>query len=107
MKEIAGRRNKHIKDWGRPDLIIVDGGKGQLSMFMKEFEGANIPVIGLAKKFETLVIPVKYLGTKTIKEFRLPKGGALNLVQRIRNEAHRFAQRYHHKLISKSLIFEK
>ncbi len=106
MREIAKRRIKHLVDWGKPNLIIVDGGKGQLSMFLKEFNNLNIPVIGLAKRFETLVIPVDYLGSKTFKEFRLPKGSSLNLVQRIRNEAHRFAQRYHHKLISKSLKFD-
>lgn len=107
MREVAERRKKHIKDWGRPDLIIVDGGKGQMSVFFREFENLNIPVVGLAKKFETLVIPVRSLGTTEIKEFRLPKGPALNLVQRIRDEAHRFAQAYHHKLFEKSLFERK
>lgn len=104
MREVASRRRKHLIDWGKPNLIIVDGGKGQLSVFLNEFSKDEIPVIGLAKKFETLVIPSKSLGTTEIKEFKLPRGPALNLVQRIRNEAHRFAQAYHHKLFSKSLF---
>lgn len=107
MREVAARRKKHIGDWGRPDLIIVDGGRGQMSIFFKEFQDLNIPVIGLAKKFETLVIPVNTLGTVEIKEFKLPKGSALNLVQRIRDEAHRFAQAYHHKLFERSLFERK
>lgn len=104
MREVAGRRIKHLSDWGRPDLIIVDGGKGQLSVFLNEFKDEKIPIIGLAKKFETLVIPVNYLGAKTFKEHRLEKGSSLNLVQRLRDEAHRFARVYHHKLVEKSLF---
>lgn len=104
MREVALRRRKNLDGWGRPDLIIVDGGKGQMSVFLKEFEAEGIPVVGLAKRLETLVIPIKTLGVNGIKEYRLPKGPALNLVQRIRDEAHRFAQAYHHKLFTKSLF---
>jgi excinuclease ABC subunit C len=104
MKEVISRRKNHLKDWGKPDLIIVDGGKGQVSVFLRELEGENIPVVGLAKRFETLVIPVKTYGTTALKEYRFPKGAALNLVERIRDEAHRFARAYHHKLISRNLI---
>lgn len=104
MLEIASRRKKHLADWGIPDLIIVDGGKGQLSVFQKEFVGENIKIVGLAKRQETLVIPTKLLNSNTFIEFKLPKGPALNLIQRIRDEAHRFAQNYHHKLFKKSLF---
>jgi len=104
MQEVAERRKKHLSDWGKPNLMIVDGGKGQLSVFLREFEKDGIPVVGLAKRFETLVIPVKNLGTVEIKEYRLPKGRALNVIQRIRDEAHRFARVYHHKLFSRSLF---
>lgn len=104
MREVSKRRIKHLNDWGRPDLIIVDGGKGQVSVFLREFEKEKIPIIGIAKKFETLIIPVTNLGTTEMKELRLPKGGALNLIQKTRNETHRFAQAYHHKLIKKSLF---
>jgi len=106
MREVARRRKKNLEAWGKPDLIVVDGGAGQLSIFLKEFAEDKIPVIGLAKKFETLVIPGGYLGTTDMRNVRLPKGDVLNLVQRIRNEAHRFAQAYHHKLFARSL-FEK
>lgn len=104
MKEVITRRRKHFADWGKPDLIIVDGGKGQVSVFLRELESEGIPVIGIAKRFETLVIPIKEGNTIFLKEYRLPKGPALNLVQRLRDEAHRFSRTYHHKLISKSLI---
>jgi excinuclease ABC subunit C len=106
MREVAGRRKNNLGKWGRPDLIIVDGGPGQLSIFLKEFEEDKIPVIGLAKRLETLVIPGVFLGTSDMRNVRLPMGNVLNLVQRIRNEAHRFAQAYHHKLFARSL-FEK
>ncbi|EKE12485.1 MAG: hypothetical protein ACD_13C00196G0001 [uncultured bacterium] len=106
MREIAGRRKNNLKKWGKPDLIIVDGGAGQLSVFLKVFENEQIPVVGLAKRLETLVIPVKKNGVFEIKNYKVPKGDALNLIQRIRDEAHRFARVYHHKLIKRSL-FEK
>lgn len=104
MLEISTRRKKHLADWGIPDLIIVDGGKGQLSVFQKGFEGEKIIIVGLAKRFETLVIPTKLLNSNSFIEFKLSKGPALNLIQRIRNEAHRFAQNYHHKLFKRSLF---
>lgn len=101
MREVIIRRKNHFQDWGKPDLIIVDGGKAQVGVFAAELKGEGMPVVGIAKRFETLVIPTEFLGTTKISEFRLPKGNALNLVQRIRDEAHRFARRYHHHLISK------
>jgi len=104
MLEVSRRRKKHLSDWGRPDLIVVDGGKGQLSVFLKEFEKDKIPVVGLAKRFETLIIPIKNSGKVNVKEYRFPKGPTLNLMQRIRDEAHRFAQLYHHRLFSRSLF---
>lgn len=104
LREVIRRRIKHFSDWGRPDLIIVDGGKPQVGVFIRELEETGIPVVGLAKRFETLVIPAKIDGTLKLKEYRVPKGPALNLVQRIRDEAHRFARVYHHKLISKEMI---
>jgi len=103
LREVIIRRLNHLKDWGRPNLIIVDGGKSQTSTFVRELEKEKIPVVGLAKRFETLVIPVYSDGTLNLKEYRLPKGPAFNLVTRIRDEAHRFARRYHHVLILKSL----
>lgn len=104
MKEVIDRRRKHFDDWGRPDLIIVDGGKGQVSVFLRELENESIPIIGLAKRFETLVIPSNFEQTLVFKDYRLPKGFILNFVQRVRDEAHRFARVYHHKLVQKDLI---
>ena len=104
IKEVFERRMKHSnqpdgKDgWGNPNLIIVDGGKpqaGTVSQLIKD----QIPVMGLAKKFETIVIKKD----NTFVEMRLPIGPALNFLMRIRDESHRFARRYHHKLIKKSL----
>ena len=96
MKEIAQRRVKHLKDWGRPNLIIVDGGLGQVKVFGDEFKKFDIPIIGIAKNPDRLIF-------KSGKKIR-PPALTLNLVERIRDEAHRFARRYHHKLISKSLL---
>lgn len=104
MKEVARRRKKHLNDWGIPDLIIVDGGKGQLSVFLREFYGNNIPIIGLAKRLETLVIPLFIGETISFKELVLKNGPSLHLVERLRDEAHRFARAYHHKLFKRSLF---
>lgn len=97
MKSILERRKKHIKDWGKPDLVIVDGGKGQVSAALKVLEG-EFPVIGLAKRLETIIVKTD----NGFFEIR-PHGPALRLIQRIRDEAHRFARRYHHKLVSKAI----
>jgi excinuclease ABC subunit C len=101
LREVIKRRIKHVIDWGKPDLIIVDGGKSQVSIFSRELEDAGIRVVGIAKRFETLVFPIHLDGTLSFNEYKLPRGNALNLVTRIRDEAHRFARRYHHRLISK------
>lgn len=106
MYELGERRAKNLRRWGGPDLIIVDGGKAQVGVFRKVFNKLNITVVGIAKKEEKLVIPIKLynLKTYTFIERKLPYGPAKNLVQRLRNEAHRFARRYHHKLLQKELI---
>lgn len=97
IKEVISRRLKHSK-WQYPDLMVVDGGKGQVSAAVQAvslFE-LELPVIGLAKKEEEIVFLSERGGFKTIK---LPKTSpALHLLQRVRDEAHRFAQSYHQKL---------
>ena len=104
LKEVAIRRIKHLKDWGKPDLIVVDGGIAQTKTFCNEFYKENIVVIGIAKRYETLIIP-KILDDKLIyKNYLLPNNQAKKLVQRLRNEAHRFAQRYHNILFKKTLF---
>jgi excinuclease UvrABC nuclease subunit len=95
--EVIKRRIKHFTDWGKPDLLFIDGGKPQVSAAQKALAeaGIGIPVIGLAKREETIVIKKKE-GFVLVK----PQKQALFLLQRLRDEAHRFARRYHHKLIS-------
>jgi excinuclease ABC subunit C len=93
---------------GLPDLIIVDGGKGQLSSACKELQRLGLyeqPIIGLAKEFEEIYRPGRPL------PLHLPEdSGALKLLQRIRDEAHRFANSFHSLLlkrrISESLLDE-
>lgn len=98
MKEITGRRAKR---GNLPDLILVDGGIGQVRAARKKIP-EEIPVYGLAKRFEELYTPKN-------KIISFPKDSpALRLLQRIRNEAHRFAISYHKLLRDKpkSLLTE-
>lgn len=106
LEEVAKRRTRYLGSWGIPDLIIVDGGRGQVSVFRKHFKKFNVPVVGLSKRLDSLVIPIEdnKLSTKSFVERVVPKGPARNLIQRARDEAHRFARAYHHKLVKKQLI---
>lgn len=103
MREILSRRFKRIKD-GKietPDLIIIDGGKGQLSsvvQIMKEFD-LKLNIVSLAKREEEVFLP----GNSKPVIFPL-NSPALHLFQRIRDEAHRFAITFHRKLRSKSML---
>ncbi|PYL40357.1 MAG: excinuclease ABC subunit C [Verrucomicrobia bacterium] len=84
-----------------PDLIIVDGGKGQLSAACRELQRLglhDLPIIGLAKEHEEIYRPGRAL------PLQLPvDSGALRLLQRIRDEAHRFANAYHQLLMKKRI----
>ncbi|MGZ4984119.1 MAG: UvrB/UvrC motif-containing protein, partial [Chthoniobacterales bacterium] len=84
-----------------PDLIIVDGGKGQLSSACHELQRLGLhelPIIGLAKEYEEIYRPGRAL------PLQLPMdSGALRLLQRIRDEAHRFANTYHQLLMKKRI----
>lgn len=91
--EVISRRIKH-KEWPRPDLIVVDGGKGQVHAAAAELLQNNqvIPVVGLAKRFEEIIVPLN----DTYKTLVLPLASpAMHILQRIRDEAHRFARSYH------------
>lgn len=107
MKEVLTRRLKHLgdKNWDKPDLMIIDGGKGQLSSVMEIIEElgvTGIDVVSLAKKHEEVFLPKQ--STPVI----LPQNSsALFLFQRIRDEAHRFAITYHRTLRSKSMTKKK
>jgi len=103
MKEVLTRRLKKLGQpkWEKPDLIIIDGGKGQLSSVMQivdEFGIADIDFVSLAKREEEVFLP------NESKSILLPReSNALYLIQRIRDEAHRFAITYHRELRSKTL----
>ncbi len=88
--------------WDLPDLVIIDGGKGQLGaavQVMRELGVYEIPTVGLAKRFEELFVPDED------EPIVLPRGSeALYLVQRIRDEAHRFAITYHRQVRAKGAI---
>lgn len=95
-------RGNGASEWPLPDLVIIDGGKGQLSAAvaaMRELNVYEIPTVGLAKRFEELFVPDED------EPIVLPRGSeALYLVQRIRDEAHRFAITYHRQVRAKSAI---
>jgi excinuclease ABC subunit C len=106
MKEVIDRRFRRPTDqagddWAKlPDLVLIDGGKGQLSAAMaalRERQYEHIPVIGLAKEREEIFIPG--LSRPIVLDERSP---ARRLLQRIRDEAHRFALGYHGALRRKS-----
>ena len=105
MKQVIGRRYKRVIDENLdlPDLIIVDGGKGQLSSAceaLKELDLYNkINIIGLAKKLEEVYFPNDSMPVLLSK-----KSYYLKLLQQIRNEAHRFAINYHKNLRSKNFL---
>ena len=98
MQEVTLRRYREAAE-PLPDLIVIDGGKGQLSSALEVIRGvglSEIPVIGLAKEFE-------HIFRENISEpLILPRHSeALRLMQQIRDEAHRFAVTYHRKLRAK------
>src|SRR5439155_970403 len=84
-----------------PDLIIVDGGKVQLSSACRELQRLglhDLPIIGLAKEHEEIYRPGRAMPLQLP-----PDSGALRLLQRIRDEAHRFANTYHQLLMKKRI----
>ena len=122
MKEVITRRlsPKNVKNWGLPQLFLIDGGKGQLhaALEARDKAGVDIPMIGLAKREEEIVIErhtsgvnlediedlaKKYQGFTTNSDdfvvVSLPDtSDVVKLLQRIRDESHRFAVTYHSTL---------
>ncbi len=100
MAEVIKRRFGH---GDLPDLIVIDGGKGQLSSAMEIMRGYgfDIPMIGLAKREEEIYLPERSDSIVLAKS-----DYALRLLQRIRDEAHRFAITYHRNLRVKRLTSE-
>jgi excinuclease ABC subunit C len=105
MKEVVGRRYKRImEEAGQlPDLIMVDGGKGQLSSACEALKElgiyGKIPIVGIAKKLEEIYYPEDPIPLHINK-----KSPGLLLMQQIRDEAHRFAITFHRQKRSKSSI---
>lgn len=115
MREVIRRRfsGKNLTDWPKPDLLLIDGGKGQLSSALAVLDefGINIPAIGLAKREEEIIrrrdasTPIDrghyedeaWISANVDFEIiLLPKDShILHLLQRVRDEAHRFAVTYH------------
>lgn len=101
MKEVISRRlsQKNVKQWGLPDLFLIDGGKGQVHAAHDAMRanGHNIPMVGLAKRYEEIIIPqikddkVVDFAVVTLKH----SDEGLKLLMRIRDESHRFAVSYH------------
>jgi excinuclease ABC subunit C len=100
-RETAERLDEKGAVRNLPDLIIVDGGKGQLGAACRELQRLRlfeVPIIGLAKEFEEIYRPGRPL------PLRLPAdSGALKLLQRIRDEAHRWANGYHQLLMKRRI----
>lgn len=105
MKEVLSRRYKRVMDEKQqiPDLIVVDGGKGQLSSAVQALKEIGFygecEVIGLAKRLEEVFVPGKSNSIMIPK-----KSSALKLLQRVRDEAHRFAVEFHRKKRSKRTL---
>ena len=100
MREVTTRRYVGLPEDELPDLIIIDGGKGQLSSALEiirnEAGHKNVPVVGLAKQFELVFTE------GNVEPVELPRRSqSLYLIQRIRDEAHRFAITFHRKLRGK------
>ncbi len=106
MNEVLDRRLKHAlpdqeKPWPLPDLILVDGGPEQLNFALRARDalGLHVPMFGLAERMEEIYVPGE--SEPILLDRHSP---ALHLIQRIRDEAHRFAITHHRSLRSKATI---
>jgi excinuclease ABC subunit C len=104
MKEVVERRYARVLEEGQPlpDLIMVDGGKGQLSSAVEVLKKLNLestPIVGLAKRLEEVYAP------EQSEPLFVPRtSSGLRLLQHIRDEAHRFAVTYHRTLRAKRIL---
>ncbi len=105
MEEVVHRRYKRLLEEGQelPQLIVIDGGKGQLSSSLKSLDvlglRGKIAIIGIAKRLEEIYYP-----EDTIPMYLDKKSETLKIIQHLRNEAHRFAITFHRNKRSKSAI---
>jgi len=103
MEEVVGRRYRRLRGEGRafPDLLVIDGGRGQVGAALKAFAALDIappPIVGLAKREETIVFPDER------PPLEIPRDHpGLRLLQRLRDEAHRFANTYNADLRSRRI----
>jgi len=103
MQEVVARRYRRLKTENKalPSLVVIDGGRGQVGAALKAFISLDLippPLIGLAKKQETIIFPDER------PPLNLPLSHpGLQLLQRIRDEAHRFANTYNAELRSKKI----
>lgn len=111
MKEMLGRRLRHVGEedikWQKPDLMIIDGGKGQLnivSAVMEELNIRDIDLISLAKEKENETQDKVFLPGRKNPILLGKHANTLHLLMRIRDEAHRFAITYNRKLRGKSFL---
>lgn len=103
MEEVVGRRYRRLAEEQRPfpDLVVIDGGRGQVGAALKAFVGLDCmppAIVGLAKKRETIIFPDE----RAPLNLPLTHPG-LQLLQRLRDEAHRFANTYNARLRSKKI----
>jgi excinuclease ABC subunit C len=102
LEEVLRRRFARVAEWPLPDLILIDGGRGQLNVALKVARGLgqrDLPIISLAKEEEVVHHPFRPT------PIALPEGSrARHLLQQIRDEAHRFAITYHKKLRGKQSL---
>ncbi len=103
MEEVVGRRYRRLHREGRafPDLVVIDGGRGQVGAALKAFVALGLeppPIVGLAKREETIVFP----DARPPLDIPLDHAG-LRLLQRLRDEAHRFANTFNADLRSKKI----
>lgn len=99
MREVTKRRYEKLSADAMPDLIVIDGGMGQLSSALAVIRGAghfDVPVVGLAKQHELIFVEGSSVPIELPRQSR-----ALYLIERLRDEAHRFAITYHRKLRQK------
>lgn len=105
MEEVVYRRYKRLLDEGEslPQLIVIDGGKGQLSSAVKSLEmlglRGKIAIIGIAKRLEEIYFP-----EDSIPLYLDKKSETLRVIQQLRNEAHRFGITFHRQKRSKAAI---
>jgi excinuclease ABC subunit C len=122
MSETIVRRMRHLEEWGRPDLMLIDGGKGQIEAVADTLFSHDLKFIGLAKEHEEIIIDkeksgvsvekvsVERLGGKVFENEKfitisMPENApVVKLLQRVRDEAHRFAVNYHTQLKRKKFL---